>query len=111
MSGKNARVVFQDPPYNVKMKDVVGRGGQKYEEFRCASGEMSPEEFKAFLHATIKNARENCVPGSLLYICMDWRHLEILLEVGRTLNLHLLNIVIWNKTNAGQGSFYRSQHE
>ena len=23
----------------------------------------------------------------------------------------MLNLVVWNKTNAGQGSFYRSQHE
>ena len=23
----------------------------------------------------------------------------------------MLNFVVWNKTNAGQGSFYRSQHE
>ena len=23
----------------------------------------------------------------------------------------MLNLVVWNKSNAGQGSFYRSQHE
>ena len=27
------------------------------------------------------------------------------------LSISGLNVVVWNKTNAGQGSFYRSQHE
>ncbi|MCA9310869.1 MAG: site-specific DNA-methyltransferase, partial [Phycisphaerales bacterium] len=30
---------------------------------------------------------------------------------GRKLGLPLLNLVVWKKTNAGMGSFYRSQHE
>jgi hypothetical protein len=42
---------------------------------------------------------------------MDWRHIEILIEVGRELYGAMLNLVVWNKSNAGQGSFYRSQHE
>jgi DNA methylase len=42
---------------------------------------------------------------------MDWRHIGDLIEVGRELYGSMLNLVIWNKSNAGQGSFYRSQHE
>jgi DNA modification methylase len=43
---------------------------------------------------------------------MDWRHIGDLIEVGRGgLYGEMLNLVVWNKTNAGQGSFYRSQHE
>jgi DNA modification methylase len=42
---------------------------------------------------------------------MDWRHISDLIDVGRELYDTMLNLVVWNKTNAGQGSFYRSQHE
>ena len=42
---------------------------------------------------------------------MDWRHISDLIEVGRDLYESMLNLVVWNKSNAGQGSYYRSQHE
>jgi hypothetical protein len=42
---------------------------------------------------------------------MDWRHIGELLEAGDTVYGETLNIVVWVKSNAGQGSFYRSQHE
>ena len=34
-----------------------------------------------------------------------------MIEVGRELYVDTLNIIVWVKSNAGQGSFYRSQHE
>jgi DNA modification methylase len=42
---------------------------------------------------------------------MDWRHIEEILEAGNQVYSEQKNLVVWNKTNAGQGSFYRSQHE
>jgi DNA methylase len=42
---------------------------------------------------------------------MDWRHIGELIEVGREIYPAMINLVVWNKANAGQGSFYRSQHE
>ena len=42
---------------------------------------------------------------------MDWRHLDEILEAGKKVYSELKNLVVWAKTNAGQGSFYRSQHE
>jgi len=33
------------------------------------------------------------------------------IHAGRDVYGAMLNLVVWNKTNAGQGSFYRSQHE
>ena len=49
--------------------------------------------------------------GAVHFVCMDWRHIDILMEVGRDIYSSMLNLVVWNKTNPGQGSFYRSQHE
>ena len=34
-----------------------------------------------------------------------------LVEIGSRIYGKMLNLVVWNKSNAGQGSFYRSQHE
>ena len=42
---------------------------------------------------------------------MDWRHIGELLEAGGKVYGDTLNIAVWVKSNAGQGSFYRSQHE
>jgi DNA modification methylase len=72
---------------------------------------MSDAQFAAFLSTTLSNAIRVSTPGAVHFVCMDWRHIAILLNVGREIYSDTLNLVVWNKTNAGQGSFYRSQHE
>jgi DNA modification methylase len=42
---------------------------------------------------------------------MDWRHMSEVLQAGKTTFNELKNLCVWAKTNAGMGSFYRSQHE
>jgi hypothetical protein len=42
---------------------------------------------------------------------MDWRHIDDVSAVGRSIYGDLLNLCIWNKSNAGMGSVYRSKHE
>jgi len=42
---------------------------------------------------------------------MDWRHVDDLSAVGRDVYGALLNLCVWNKSNAGMGSLYRSKHE
>ena len=49
--------------------------------------------------------------GAVHFVCMDWRHVGELIDAGRTVYGEALNLAVWVKTNAGQGSFYRSQHE
>lgn len=105
-------LVITDPPYNVKVQGHVGgRGKTKHSEFAFASGEMSDLEFKAFLNDSIEVMQRHAEDGALLYIFMDWRHIEILLAAGRELELCLKNVCVWNKSPPGQGSFYRSAHE
>ena len=111
MLGKRAAMAFLDPPYNVRIKSVVGRGRIKHAEFAMASGEMSPSEFTAFLEETLGNAASVSRDGAVHFVCMDWRHIGELIEAGREVYGEMLNLVVWEKTNAGQGSFYRSAHE
>lgn len=111
MGGKRAAMVFADPPYNVAIKSVQGRGKIKHGDFAMACGEMSKAQFTTFLTETLGHAAENSADGSIHYICMDWRHMAEMLSAGNAVYTELKNLVVWNKTNAGQGSFYRSQHE
>lgn len=111
MQGQCGAAVITDPPYNVPIKSVVGRGKTRHREFAAASGEMSGAQFTEFLTTTARNCAAHTADGSVHYFFMDWRHHHELSEAGRAVYDELLNIVVWDKTNAGQGSFYRSQHE
>lgn len=112
LEGERAQMVFTDPPYNVKIDGhVSGLGAVKHREFAFASGEMTEAEFTAFLERVFANLVLRAVDGAIHFVCMDWRHLgEVLAAGGRTFN-ELKNICVWNKTNGGMGSLYRSQHE
>jgi DNA modification methylase len=112
MGGATARMVFTDPPYNVAIDGhVCGLGRIKHREFAMASGEMTETEFTIFLETVLRNMARHCVDGAILDVCMDWRHLFELLSAGRRTELSLMNLCVWNKTNGGMGSFYRSKHE
>ena len=74
-------------------------------------GEMSQAEFAHFLEAVFWRLAAHTVNGSIHQICMDWRHMPEMLTAGRAVYTELKNLCIWNKNNAGMGSFYRSKHE
>jgi DNA modification methylase len=109
--GAQARMAFLDPPYNVRIAGVVGRGRTKHAEFACASGEMDEAEYNAFLVATLGNAARISANGCIHYVCIDWRHIADLIAAGRTAYDAMLNLCVWDKINPGQGSLYRSRHE
>jgi DNA modification methylase len=44
-------------------------------------------------------------------VCIDRKHVADLLTRSDEVYGEMLNLVVWAKTNGGQGSFYRSQHE
>jgi hypothetical protein len=111
MDGASASAVFCDPPYNLRVSGIGGRGRVRHPEFAFASGEMSPSQYRKFLHETLGNGVRGSSEGAVHFVCMDWRHISDLIDVGRELYDAMLNLVVWNKLNAGQGSFYRSQHE
>ena len=75
------------------------------------AGEMSKEVFTAFLQVTLAHAAASCRDGAIAFVCMDWRHMGELLAAGLAVFSELKNLCIWNKTNGGMGSFYRSKHE
>ena len=109
-TGASIDAAFMDPPYNVKISGhAVAKGSHR--EFAMASGEMSEGQFRGFLADTLGTARSVSRDGAVHFICMDWRHMDDVSAVGKTLYGALLNLCIWNKSNAGMGSLYRSKHE
>jgi DNA modification methylase len=104
-----ARLCLTDPPYNVEIKNNVTRGDHR--EFVMGSGEMTMDQFSDFLFGWMDQARSRMVDGGMIASFIDWRGVGLTLNAGMALDLHLINIIVWNKTNAGMGSLWRSKHE
>jgi DNA modification methylase len=112
MGEERAAMVFTDPPYNVPIDGhATGLGKIHHRPFAMAAGEMSSPAFATFLARSLRNQAAVCARASLLYVCMDWRHMEEVLAAGREIDARLMNLCVWAKDNGGMGSLYRSQHE
>jgi hypothetical protein len=105
-------MMFADPPYNVPIAGhVSGLGAVKHADFVMASGELSSAEFQSFLSTALGHAASRSIDGAIHYVCMDWRHQREVLAAGDGVYSQLMNLCVWNKSNAGMGSLYRSKHE
>jgi DNA modification methylase len=111
MTNCRADLAFLDPPYNMRIAGAVGRGKTKHSEFAMASGEMSSPDYVRFLTTVLEAAAAVSRDGAIHFVCMDWRHIGELLAAANPIYGATLNLVVWAKTNSGQGSFYRSAHE
>lgn len=108
---EKADLVFTDPPYNVPVEGhILTNNKHGHSEFAMAAGEMTDQQFEGFLKQAIHQLQAFSTQSSIHFICMDWRHIDILLAAGKSYE-ELKNICIWNKSNGGMGSFYRSKHE
>ncbi|MBO6514868.1 MAG: site-specific DNA-methyltransferase [Phycisphaerales bacterium] len=112
MRRESAAAVITDPPYNVRVRGHVTtrRDHSAHREFAFASGEMTSAKYTIFLKTVFAHMQRIIRRNGLHYVFMDWRHLGELLEAGSVLGRQI-NLCVWNKTNAGMGSMYRSKHE
>ncbi len=111
MDGASAELGLSDPPYNVAVKSISGRGRRKHREFAMASGEMSADEFTGFLTKAFENMAACSRAGSVQFIFMDWRHLCEAQAAGHAVFGDLINMCVWDKGAAGMGGLYRSAYE
>ncbi|WP_432201773.1 site-specific DNA-methyltransferase [Erythrobacter sp. W53] len=112
MGDDKADIIFTDPPYNVQIDgNVCGSGSVSHREFAFASGEMSEKQFVDFLTQTLGNLSAVTRDGAIAYVCMDWRHIAEVNTAGSEAFDQLKNVIVWNKSNGGMGTFYRSKHE
>lgn len=111
LKNQRARVVFTDPPFNVRVNGRIRTDTGSFDESTEASGEVYAAEFTEFLNTTFGNASSGLMPGGLIYAFMDWRHVAEIQRALADLGLEMINLCIWLKPNGGMGSFYRSRHE
>jgi hypothetical protein len=75
------------------------------------AGKESEAEFRRFLQTYLGLCRASLLPGAVLFACMDWRQIDLLLDAGRDAGLDRINVAVWNKGSGGMGGLYRSAHE
>ena len=109
-AGVRVDAAFLDPPYNVRISGHANARG-RHREFAMASGEMSDAAFRTFLSDSLGARAKVSRDGAVHFVCIDWRHMDAVSAVGGSIYAGLLNLCVWNKSNAGMGSLYRSRHE
>lgn len=110
LGDERAALVFSDPPYNVPIDGFVSGSG-RHREFAMASGELSPAEFTTFLRTVFRNCVRFSRNGAIHYHSMDWRHAREILDAADGIYDAFKQLIVWDKGQGGQGTFYRSQHE
>jgi ParB-like chromosome segregation protein Spo0J len=107
-----AEMMVTDPLSNVGISGhAVGRGKVRRRQFAMGSGAMPPAALRGFLHQFISCAISCSGDGAIHYIFTDWPHLHELLGTALPLYSEWKNLLVWNKSTAGQGSFYQTKHE
>jgi DNA modification methylase len=113
LAGERAQLVFTDPPYGCRVENnVSGNGRVKHGDFvEGATGVLDSGFSMGLLRPALKCIAVNCLPGAIAFVCIDWRGAPFLLDAVQGVFHETKNLIVWAKTNAGQGAFFRSQHE
>jgi DNA modification methylase len=112
MQSEQAAMAFVDAPYNRSVtRDLSSRGAVRHGEFAMASGEMARDEYIAFLTQALQALKGVCKDGAIAFSCIDWRSFLEMQLAAEAAGAERMNVIVWNKSNAGQGHFYRSQYE
>jgi DNA modification methylase len=107
-----ARLVFTDPRCNLSI-DAFGSGGGTVSHGDCQNGvgEKSREDFTGSLEESFANISRHAVNGAIVFVCMDWRHGAEVQTAGERVFSELKDLIVWDRSKAGPGTVYRSQHE
>jgi DNA methylase/ParB-like nuclease domain len=110
LDGESADVVFADPMHSVPVAgDIAQRGDRR--DLPTSAFDLTWAEFIELLQPIAANIADNVCPGAVIYFGMVWWRLgELAAATGQYFGPPK-DMVIWTKSDAGRGSFYRSQHE
>ncbi|CAN5409960.1 DNA modification methylase [soil metagenome] len=113
LQGERAQLIFTDPPYGCAISNnVSGLGRVKHEDFVMGAGEQSLPEFaQTLLRPAFRCMAANASPGAIAFVCSDWRAAPYLHDAAQGVFHEQKNLIVFVKTNAGLGTFFRSQHE
>lgn len=113
LDGRPVDLFFTDPPYGCAIaNNVSGLGRTKHENFMMGAGEQSLPDFaRSLLRPVFRCMATVAAPGAIAFVCSDWKASTHMLDAAQGVFPELKNWIVWAKTNAGMGSFYRSAHE
>lgn len=113
LAGERAQLIFCDPPYGCRIENnVSGNGAVRHTDFVMgASGKLDTDFSMGLLRPALRCMAANSVPGAIAFVCIDWKGAPFLLDAAQGVFAEVKNLIVWAKTNAGQGAFYRSAHE
>jgi DNA modification methylase len=107
------QLIFADPPFGCSIAgNVSGLGRVKHENFVMGAGEQSLPEFgRTLLRPAFRCMAAVAAPGAIAFICSDWRAAPYMHDAAKGVFHEQKNLIIFVKSNAGMGTFYRSGHE
>ncbi|QIG53652.1 site-specific DNA-methyltransferase [Altererythrobacter sp. BO-6] len=112
LAGELAQCIFSDPPYGCEIEGFVsGLGKHKHLNFLEGAGDMDRGELQEFFTAYLGHCKAFSSAGAIIFACMDWRQIDILLLAAMDVGLTRKNIAVWDKGSGGMGGLYRNAHE
>lgn len=104
LAGKQADMLFTDPPYNVNYK------GMKFEGIM--NDNMDEEKFVDFVMAFTERIQENLKTGGVFYMCSGWSSYPIFVYAIKAYKMNFANPIVWVKNNTAMGwNDYRYKYE
>jgi len=113
LDGDLIQMIITDPPYGCPIENNVSGGGRvKHKNFILGAGEASLTEFgETLMRPAFKAMARHCQSGAIAFVFTDWRAAPHMLDAAGGVFSEVKQLIVWAKTNAGQGAFYRSAHE
>ncbi len=113
LEGEAVALFFTDPPFGCAIAgNVSGLGRVKHDDFVMGAGEQSLPDFaQTVLRPAFRCMAKVAAAGAIAFVCTDWKAAPHMLDASQGVFTELKNWIVWAKTNAGMGTFYRSAHE
>lgn len=103
-NGKQADMVFTDPPYNVNYTGTKLGG--------ILNDNMAEEEFVEFTLEFIARIQQNLKTGGVFYLCSGWSSYPIFIYAIKAFKMEFANPIVWVKNNTALGwNDYRYKYE
>lgn len=109
MGDHKVNMIFTDPPYNADYSSRVDKGRRK-EWGGIKNDNMSDEAYDTFIHDVFGEVAAYLTPNASIYACIDYKSYPILAHHLGEYFAHK-STIIWDKTNFGLGTYYRTQYE
>ena len=98
MDGKEADMVFTDPPYNIGYQGVSDKR-------TIQNDKMTDEDFVDFLEKAL-------MPCETMYVCCSWQYSHLFRQALENIGQKIKAMIVWDKVNPAQHlDKYFKQHE